>query len=55
MAQTLDNTEAASEAGPEATPRGANRAEVRMWYYMRISGLIPENGRSPPKVSSNSP
>lgn len=40
MAQTLDNTEAASEAGPEATPRGANRAEVRMWYYMRISGLI---------------
>ncbi|MFN8106106.1 MAG: succinate dehydrogenase, hydrophobic membrane anchor protein [Acidimicrobiia bacterium] len=38
MAQTLDSTETGTEGG--AQTRVANRSEVRMWYYMRISGLI---------------
>lgn len=38
MAQTLDRTETGTEGG--TAERGTNRAEVRMWYYMRISGLI---------------
>lgn len=38
MAQTLDRSDATgTAAGARA---GANRSEVRMWYYMRISGLI---------------
>lgn len=38
MAQTLDRTEA-DTAAEQGTPV-RNRSEARMWYYMRISGLI---------------
>lgn len=38
MAQTLDRTDASGTDEP--TRPATNRSEVRMWYYMRISGLI---------------
>lgn len=38
MAQTLDRNETGTES--DQSSAAPNRAEARMWYYMRISGLI---------------